>query len=51
MVMLPGQRDASAGEKYGRSFEKPLVTAVVPYSGTPETKSKGKSRSRRRGGR
>jgi uncharacterized membrane protein len=33
MVMLPGQRDATAGEQYGRSFEKPLVTAVVPYQG------------------
>ncbi|MDT7549941.1 MAG: hypothetical protein QOE84_2335, partial [Actinomycetota bacterium] len=31
MVMLPGQRDGSAGERYGRSFEKPLVAAVVPY--------------------
>jgi hypothetical protein len=33
MVMLPGQRDAMAGEQYGRSFEKPLVTGVVPYAG------------------
>jgi hypothetical protein len=33
MVMLPGQRDATAGEQYGRSFEKPLATAVLPYAG------------------
>jgi len=33
MVMLPGRRDASAGEKYGRGFEKPLVAAVTPLVG------------------
>jgi hypothetical protein len=33
MVMLPGQRTGAAGEHYGRSFEKPLVTAVLPYQG------------------
>jgi hypothetical protein len=31
MVMLRGQRNGSAGERYGRSFEKPLVTVVKPY--------------------
>ena len=33
MVMLPGRRDASAGEKYGRSFEKPLVATASPVAG------------------
>jgi PKD repeat protein len=32
MVMLPGQRDAAAGEAYGRGFEKPLVAAVAPVA-------------------
>jgi len=48
MVMLKGQQDSTAGEKYGRSFEKPLVTAVLPYSGTPDTSAKAKARSKRR---
>jgi hypothetical protein len=30
MVMLPGQRDATDGERYGRAFEKPLVATVLP---------------------
>jgi hypothetical protein len=30
MVMLPGERPASDGERYGRAFEKPLVTTVAP---------------------
>ena len=30
MVMLPGRQQASAGEQYGRAFEKPLVTVVRP---------------------
>ena len=30
MVMLPGFRDATAGEQYGRAFEKPLLAAVSP---------------------
>ena len=30
MVMLPGQRDGSVGEQYGRGFEKPLVATVLP---------------------
>ena len=30
MIMLRGQRDGTAGEQYGRSFEKPLVTVVAP---------------------
>jgi hypothetical protein len=48
MVMLPGQRDSSAGEKYGRSFEKPLVTAVTPYSGSAgATGSQKAGRARR----
>jgi hypothetical protein len=50
MVMLEGARDATAGEEYGRSFEKPLVTAVTPYSGTADSKSK-RSRAKRRAGR
>jgi PKD repeat protein len=29
MVMLPGQRDGSVGEQYGRGFEKPLVATVL----------------------
>jgi hypothetical protein len=48
MVMLPGQRNASVGEEYGRSFEKPLATAVVPYSGTADSKSQRKRATRRR---
>jgi hypothetical protein len=31
MVMLPGRRDATAGEQYGRNFEKPLVETVSDY--------------------
>jgi hypothetical protein len=27
MVMLPGDQGETAGERYGRSFEKPLVAA------------------------
>ena len=27
--MLPGERDASAGEASGRGFEKPLVASVT----------------------
>ena len=30
MVMLPGERDASAGEQYGRGFEKPLAATALP---------------------
>ena len=30
MVMLPGFRDGTAGEQYGRGFEKPLAPAVAP---------------------
>jgi hypothetical protein len=30
LVALPGQRDASAGEAYGRGFEKPLVATSSP---------------------
>ena len=37
-----------AGVSDGRSFEKPLVTAVVPYSGTPDGSRKAKARSKRR---
>jgi hypothetical protein len=32
MVMLPGARDAQAGEEYGRGFEKPLVAAALDRS-------------------
>jgi PKD repeat protein len=37
MVMLPGERDAKAGEQYGRGFEKPLVvhTADLPTYNRP----------------
>jgi hypothetical protein len=31
MALLPGD-PGNVGEKYGRGFEKPLVTAVTPYS-------------------
>jgi hypothetical protein len=34
MVMLPGERPAADGERYGRSFEKPLVTTVEPVATT-----------------
>jgi hypothetical protein len=34
MVLLPGD-PGNVGERYGRGFEKPLLTAVTPYSGTP----------------
>jgi hypothetical protein len=37
MVMLPGQRDGAAGEKYGREFEKPLVGTAAPYAGGAAT--------------
>jgi len=30
MVMLPGERPAADGERYGRSFEKPLLATVGP---------------------
>jgi hypothetical protein len=30
MVMLPGFRDGTAGEQYGRAMEKPLVPVVAP---------------------
>jgi hypothetical protein len=43
MFMLPGARNGDAGEQYGRSFEKPLVTAVVPYSGSAAATGKGGS--------
>lgn len=39
MVMLHGQQTSSAGEQYGRSFEKPLVTAVVPFSASGSSSS------------
>jgi YD repeat-containing protein len=32
MVMLPGQHDATAGEQYGRGFEKPLAATVADAS-------------------
>ncbi|HEY2635971.1 MAG TPA: hypothetical protein VGI54_01170, partial [Solirubrobacteraceae bacterium] len=33
MVMLPGQCDGSAGERYGRGTEKPLISMALPYAG------------------
>ena len=41
LVPLPGQRDASVGEQYGRGFEKPLLATVtdarlaLPIGGLP----------------
>ncbi len=35
MVMLPGERSAEDGERYGRSFEKPLVAVVTEDGGGP----------------
>ena len=35
LVMLPGERDASAGEAYGRGFEKPLVATALPAPQSP----------------
>jgi len=32
MVMLRGRRDGTVGERYGRGFEKPLVSVVAPVS-------------------
>jgi hypothetical protein len=32
MVMLPGQQGATAGEEYGRGFEKPLAPVVADRS-------------------
>ena len=37
MVMLPGQRDGSVGEQYGRGFEKPLVATALPEPSIPPT--------------
>ena len=33
MVMLPGRHQADAGERYGRSFEKPLVATATELGG------------------
>ncbi|MBA3327529.1 MAG: hypothetical protein H0T43_04430 [Solirubrobacterales bacterium] len=41
MVMLPGQRDARAGEAYGRAFEKPLASTVLPRSPALEQVKRG----------
>ena len=41
MVMLPGRRDGSVGEQYGRDFVKPLVSAITPTFG-PQSPSQGK---------
>src|SRR4051794_6270141 len=49
MVMLKGERDSSAGEQYGRSFEKPLVAAVVANPLSAE--AAGGYRGRRGGAR
>ena len=43
MVMLPGRRDGSVGEAYGRGFEKPLVATVLPQ-GAPSAAKKRKRR-------
>jgi hypothetical protein len=37
MVMLPGERGAADGERYGRAFEKPLV-AVASEIGAPDAR-------------
>ena len=44
LVMLRGNHDASAGEQYGRSFEKPLVPTVGDYAGAT---SAARARARR----
>ena len=41
MVMLPGRRDGSVGELYGRDFAKPLVSAITPTFG-PRPVAQGK---------
>jgi hypothetical protein len=41
IVMLPGQRDAGAGETYGRGFEKPLVAAVDDTLLAPQRSNEG----------
>jgi hypothetical protein len=33
MVMLPGRHESDAGERYGRAFEKPLVTTATELGG------------------
>jgi hypothetical protein len=37
MVMLPGQQGATAGEQYGRGFEKPLLTTTADRTFTGPT--------------
>jgi hypothetical protein len=37
LVMLPGPKDGSVGEQYGRGFEKPLETLAAPFQGTEPT--------------
>ena len=32
MVFLPGDQGGNVGEQYGRSFEKPLVAATLPFA-------------------
>ena len=45
MVMLPGRRDGSVGEQYGRDFAKPLVSAISPTIGpVPAGAKKKKTR-------
>ena len=36
LVMLPGNQPGSAGEAYGRNFEKPLVALSTPFQGGGE---------------
>jgi hypothetical protein len=33
MVFLPGDRDGTTGEQYGRGFEKPLVPLITGFAG------------------
>ena len=49
MVMLPGERPATDGERYGRAFEKPLVTTVSDVGAPPAAPRRSRSRAARRG--
>jgi hypothetical protein len=45
MVMLPGQCNGGAGERYGRGFEKPLVPIAGSFSGGTATANAGRPES------
>jgi hypothetical protein len=50
MVMLPGERPVSDGERYGRAFEKPLV-ATVSDVGAPESEPRKAKKDKKDKGR